>query len=77
MFLTEKAENALKPANIAAMEFFRQVMSPLSHEDAQTFVGLFKKINCKILELLNPGADIEAIPRNDSERTAYLHKQLK
>jgi DNA-binding MarR family transcriptional regulator len=75
--ITSKAESALKPANIAAMEFFRQVMSPLSHEDAQTFAGMFKMINYKMLELLNPGADIEAILKNDSKRGAYLYKQLK
>jgi DNA-binding MarR family transcriptional regulator len=75
--ITSKAESALKPANTAAMEFFRQVMSPLSHEDAQTFAGMFKMINYKLLELLNPGADIEAILKNDSKRSAYLYKQLK
>jgi DNA-binding MarR family transcriptional regulator len=75
--ITSKAESALKPANIAAMEFFRQVMSPLSHEDAQTFAGMFKMMNYKMLELLNPGADIEAILKDDSKRSAYLYKQLK
>ena len=77
VFITSKGEDALKPANIATMEFFRQVMSPLSHEDAHTFVGLFTMINYKMLELLNPGADIEAMLKNDSERSAYLYKQLK
>jgi DNA-binding MarR family transcriptional regulator len=75
--ITSKAESALKPANTAAMQFFRKVMSPLSHEDAQTFAGMFKMINYKMLELLNPGADIEAILKNDSKRSAYLYKQLK
>jgi DNA-binding MarR family transcriptional regulator len=75
--ITSKAESALKPANIAAMEFFRQVMSPLSHEDAQTFTGMFKMINYKMLERLNPGADIEAMLKNDSKHSAYLYKQLK
>jgi len=77
VFITSKAESALKPANIAAVEFFQQVMSPLSHEEAHTFVGLFKMINYKLLEYLNPGADIEGILKNDSERSAYSYKQLK
>ena len=77
VFVTSKGEDALKPANIAAVEFFQQVMSPLSHEEAHTFVGLFTMINYKMLELLNPGADIEAMLKNDSERSAYLYKQLK
>jgi hypothetical protein len=34
-------------------------------------------INRKMLELLNPGADIEGMLKNDSERSAYLYKQLK
>ena len=75
--ITSKGEDALKPASIVTLDFFRQVMSPLSHEDAHTFVGLFTMINYKMLELLNPGADIEGMLKNDSERSAYLYKQLK
>jgi len=75
--ITSKGEDAIKPANIVTMEFLRQVMSPLSHEDAHTFVGLFKVINYKMLELVNPGADIEGILKNDSERSDYMYKQLK
>jgi DNA-binding MarR family transcriptional regulator len=77
VFITSKAEDVLKQANIVTPEFFRQVMSPLSYEDARTFVGLFTMINRKLLELLYPGADIEGMLKNDSERSAYLYKQLK
>jgi len=51
------------------------MMSPLSYEDARTFVSLFEMINYKLLEYLNPGADIEGMLKNDYERHAYLMKQ--
>ncbi|MCW3987544.1 MAG: hypothetical protein NWE87_04435, partial [Candidatus Bathyarchaeota archaeon] len=76
VFITSKGEDALKPANIAALEFFRQIMSPLSHEDAHTFVSLFRMINHKLLEYRNPGADIEGMLKNDSERHDYLIKRM-
>jgi DNA-binding MarR family transcriptional regulator len=75
--ITSKADKAIKPTNTIALAYFRQVMSPLSHEDARTFVKMFTTINRKMLELLNPGADIEGMLKNDSERSAYLYKQLK
>jgi DNA-binding MarR family transcriptional regulator len=77
VFITSKAENALKPANRVATEFVRQIMSPLSDKDAHNFVDLFTMINYKMLEYLNPGADIDEMLKNDSERSAYVSKQLK
>jgi MarR family 2-MHQ and catechol resistance regulon transcriptional repressor len=77
LFITDKGETALKPANIAALEFFRQIMSPLSREDGHTLLSLFRMINYKLLEYLNPGADIEGMLKNDSERQDYLSNQLK
>jgi DNA-binding MarR family transcriptional regulator len=75
--ITDKGETALKPANIAAMEFLRQIMSPLSREDRHTLLGLFRMINYKLLECLNPGGDIERMLDSDSERQDYLSGQLK
>ena len=62
--ITSKAENAFKPANIAARQLIQQIMSPLSYEDRHVFDSLFKMINYKILEYLNPGADIEGMLKN-------------
>jgi DNA-binding MarR family transcriptional regulator len=76
VFITSKGEDALRPANMAALEFFRQVMSPLSHEDGRTFVSLFRMINYKLLEHLNPGADIEGMFKNDSERHDHLIRRM-
>jgi DNA-binding MarR family transcriptional regulator len=75
--ITTKAENLLTPANIAALQFVREIMSPLSPEDAHTFVSLFTKINYKLLEHLNPGADIERILKNDSDLHARLVKKMR
>jgi len=77
VLITSKGEDALKPANRVTLDLVWQLMAPLSHEDAHTFVGLFKMINYKMLEFLNPGADIEGMLKNDSELSAYLCKELK
>jgi DNA-binding MarR family transcriptional regulator len=75
VFLTSKAENALEPANPAAWEFMQQGMSPLSDTDKRTFASLFEMINYKLLEYLNPGADVEGILKSDSKQQEYLMKQ--
>lgn len=75
VFLTSKAENALEPANPAAWEFMQQGMSPLSYKDKRAFAGRFKLINYKLLEYLNPGADIEGMLKSDSKQQDYLMKQ--
>jgi len=77
VFLTSKAENALKPASPAVWEFMQQGMSALSHEDKRTFAGLFNVINRKLLEYLNPGADVEAMLRNDSKQHDHIMKRRK
>ena len=77
VFITSKGEDALKPANLAAVLFFQQIMSPLSLEDGRTFVSLFRIINYKLLEYLNPGADIEGLLKNDSEVHDRLIKLVK
>jgi DNA-binding MarR family transcriptional regulator len=76
VFLTSKAENALKSANIPTWEFMQQGMSPLSYKDKRTLSSLLEMLNYKLLEYLNPGADVEGMLKNDSERQDYLMKQL-
>jgi DNA-binding MarR family transcriptional regulator len=77
VFLTSKAENALKAANPAAWEFMQQGMSSLSYKDKDAFAGLLKTINYKLLEYFNPGADVEGMLRNDSKQQDYLMKQWR
>lgn len=75
--LTGKAEDALEPASPAVWEFMQQGMSALSDEDKHTFAGLFNVINHKLLEYLNPGADVEAMLRNDSKQHDHIMKRRK
>jgi DNA-binding MarR family transcriptional regulator len=77
VFLTGKAENALRPANPAAWEFMQQGMSPLSSDDKNAFASLLKMINRKLLAYLNPGADVEAMLKSDSKQQDYLMKQWR
>lgn len=77
VFLTSKAENALKPANPAAWEFMQQGMSPLSSADKNAFASLLKMINRKLLAYLNPGTDVEGMLKDDSKQQDYLMKQWR
>jgi len=77
VFVTDKAEDALKPASLAAVSFYLQIMSPLSLDDGCTFESLFRMINYKLLEYLHPEADIEGMLRNDSKTHDRLIKLVK
>ena len=77
VFITSKAENILKSANMPAWEFMQQGMSPLSYKDKRTFASLLKMINYKLLEYFNPGADVEGMLKDDLERQDYLMKQWR
>jgi len=65
VFLTSKAEDALIPANPAFWEFMQQNMSPLSYDDKCTLAGLLKQLNYRLLESLNPGANVEVMMKTD------------
>jgi DNA-binding MarR family transcriptional regulator len=67
VFLTSKAEDALKPSNPAFWEFMQQNMSPLSYDDKCTLAGLLEQLNHRLLESLNPGADVEAMMKTDDK----------
>jgi len=77
VFLTSKAENALEGANPAAWEFMQRGMSPLSYKDKRTFANLSKIINYKLLEYLNPGADVEGILKSDFRQRDNAMKQWR
>jgi len=77
VFLTGKAEDALKPANPAAWEFMQQGMSPLSSADKNALAGLLQMLNHKLLAYLNPGADVEGVLKNDSRQQEYFMKQWR
>ena len=77
VFLTSKAENALKTANPAAWEFMQLGMSPLSYKDKDALARLLKTINYKLLQYLNPGADVQAMIKNDSKLEDRRLKQFR
>jgi DNA-binding MarR family transcriptional regulator len=77
--ITGKGEEVLKPASLAAISFYQQIMSQLSLENAHTLASLLTVINYKLLECLNPGADIGAMQESDSEthdRLVELVRQM-
>jgi len=79
--LTSKAEATLEQASPAAWEFNQFTMSALSYEDKRTLANLCKIFNCKLLERLNPGADVEVMVENDFRQRDYVmkkwHKQVQ
>jgi len=74
--ITSKAENALKPATLAGLEFIQEIMSALSSDDRRTFVNLHEMVKYKALEYLNPGVDIEEMQRNEVTSQANLVERL-
>jgi DNA-binding MarR family transcriptional regulator len=76
LFITNKGENALKPATLGGWEFIQEILSPISDEDKRTFVSLYEMVIYKALEYLNPGEDIEEMVRNEDEQHANLMERL-
>jgi len=74
--VTNKAENALKPATLAGLEFIQEILSPLSSEDRRTFVNLHEVVKNKALEYLNPGVDVEEMQRSEVTSQANLVERL-
>jgi DNA-binding MarR family transcriptional regulator len=70
--ITSKADNLLISANVKSVQFTREIMSQLSDDDERAIVNLFTRINYSLLQRLNPGQDVEAILKHDSD----LHDNL-
>jgi DNA-binding MarR family transcriptional regulator len=77
VFLTSKAENAMKAANPSAWEYMQLGMSPLSHKDKDALASLLKTLNYKLLGYLTPGADVEGMLKSDSKQQDYVMKQWR
>jgi len=79
--LTSKGEIAIERAGPAAWEFNQLCMSALSYKDKRTLANLFKMINYKLIEHLNPGADAEKMVESDIRERDYVmkhwHKQVQ
>ena len=74
--ITAKRQEALKPATMAGWQFIQQILSPLTHEDRRTLANLLRMIDSKTLEYLNPGADMEGMLANESDRHDNLRERL-
>jgi len=77
VFLTSKAEAALEQASPATWNFNQLAMSALSYEDKRTLANLFKMVNCKLIEYLNPGADVEGTLESDLKQRDYVMKKWR
>jgi DNA-binding MarR family transcriptional regulator len=77
VFLTSKAETAIKAANPAAWDYMQQGMSPLSCKDKDALASLLKTLNYKLLEYLHPGADVQGMLKSDSKQQDYVMKQWR
>jgi DNA-binding MarR family transcriptional regulator len=73
---TSKAQNALKPANVASFEVVSKILLPLSYEDRTTLLNLLGTVKYEILKYLNPGVDIKEVKRNELEQAANLKRWL-
>jgi DNA-binding MarR family transcriptional regulator len=74
--ITNKAENALKPAILAGWEFIQEITSPLSNEEKRVFIKLHDTLRHEIFRYLNPGANLDKMARNDDENHANLMERL-
>ena len=74
--ITNKAENALKPAIRAGWNFIQKVTSPLSNEDMHSFIKQHDTLRYEILKYLNPEANVDEMARNDDEQHANLMERL-
>lgn len=73
---TSKGENIVKVASPPAWELIQEILSPLSPEDRGTFLSLFKIIERKALEYLNPGKNIDEIIKDWDKRHSRLMKRV-
>jgi DNA-binding MarR family transcriptional regulator len=74
--VTSKGENAQKLATPAALEFIREILSPLSYKDRLTLLSLLEVVRYKTLNYLNPGVDIEEIRKNSIINQPDLTERL-
>jgi len=74
--MTEKAENALKPATLAGLDFIQEILTPLAYEDRHTLVSLLEMIKYNALKRLSPGVSIEEMRKSDITNRPDLMKRL-
>lgn len=73
---TSKGEDIVEKASPPTWEFIQGILSPLSPEDAGTFLNLFRIVERKALEYLNPGKNVDEIIKDWDKRHAGLMKRV-
>jgi DNA-binding MarR family transcriptional regulator len=76
LVITNKGEEALKPATLAGLKFIQEILSSLSYEDKQTLLSLLLKVQYKAHKYLNPGADIEELTKYEAKCHDKLLQKL-
>jgi len=76
LVITNKGEEALKPATLAGWKFIQEILSSLSYEEKQTLLRLLLKVQYEAHKYLNPGADIEELTKYEAKHHDKLLKKL-
>jgi DNA-binding MarR family transcriptional regulator len=74
--ITNKGEEALKPATLAGWKFIQEIMSPLSYEDKQTVLSLLLATQYGAHKYLKPEEDIEELKRTEAESHDNLLERM-
>lgn len=76
LVITNKGEEALKPATLGGLKFIQKILSSLSYEDKQTLLSLLLKVQYEAHKYLNPGADIKELAKYEAKCQDKLLQKL-
>jgi len=65
--LTNKAEDAYKPATTAGWNLVQEILSPLSNEDKRNLIKLLETVRDKTYDYLEPGGVVEEVRVNETK----------
>jgi DNA-binding MarR family transcriptional regulator len=73
---TSKGEDMVGRANPTTLELIQELLSPLSPDDRGTFLNLFRIVERRALEYLNPGKNVDEMIKDWDKRHAGLMKRV-
>ena len=76
LIITDKGEEALKPATLSGWDFIQKILSPVSQEDRQTLIKLLETLQYEASRYLNPKVDIEQIRKIEAKSYDNLMQRL-
>jgi len=78
LVMTNKGEEAIKPAIVAGWNLIHEILSQLPDENKRTFINLLETVKYKAVEYLNPGRDVEKVRRSEvADQTKLIEGLLK